>query len=310
MKHRTLFRSFSVLVVLASALLAFAPSVAAQDADGDGVLDANDNCTNAHNDDQVDGDADSAGNVCDCGPQDAMSGSLLGPSMGLSFLDDSNMEWVAPVDTGGGTLAFDLLRSTDPADFTSATCLETDEADTNAADATEPSPSTAFFYVVRAQGNCGGNLGSDRGEIRRFAAACPSGTPLANCSESMDVSCPDSNPACGANFDGGGSCLREFKSNCYDTGLFSYRITPGSPLEITFDDDVNSLTLFFAHEGSASGTMRFFDEDNIQVDSPLTTNGNCLTFMPARQTVSFSRPVRRAKVTATGTVWIDTFEVN
>ena len=57
--------------------------------------------------------------------------------------------------------------------------------------------------------------------------------------------------------------------------------------------------------------MRFFDADNLEVDSPITTNGDCLLLMPPCQNVVFSRPVRKIKVTAAGgTIWIDDLVLN
>ena len=135
----------------------------------------------------------------------------------------------------------------------------------------------------------------------------------ATCTENMDVTCPDAAPACGATFSGGNSCLVEGLGNCYSTGLFSYKVTQATPVTIDFSADVNEIETFFAAEvGTVSGTMRFFDADGFEVDSPLTTNGCGGVVMPPSQSVTFSRPVRRIDVTATGIgdVWIDTFTVN
>ena len=99
---------------------------------------------------------------------------------------------------------------------------------------------------------------------------------------------------------------------CYDTGVFSYESTPGNPVTITLDDDLNSLLVFFASAGPAPGVMTFFDAQDVQVGAPLMTNGNCLVLMPNRQMVNFSSPVRRIIFEPTGsdTVYVDTFEVN
>ena len=57
--------------------------------------------------------------------------------------------------------------------------------------------------------------------------------------------------------------------------------------------------------------MRFFDTDNLEVDSPIFSNGDCLVLMPPLQNVVFSRPVRRIKVTTVGgTVSIDDLTLN
>ena len=46
-------------------LLAFAAGASAQDTDGDGVPDANDNCILRDNPSQIDTDGDGCGNICD-----------------------------------------------------------------------------------------------------------------------------------------------------------------------------------------------------------------------------------------------------
>ncbi len=128
--------------------------------------------------------------------------------------------------------------------------------------------------------------------------------------------CPNAGALCGATFVGGNGCLFEMLPFCYSSGLFSYKITPSSPLTITLSGDLNSLELFFAHQGTATGTMRFFDAvaGGNEVGPPLTTNGNCLALMAPLQMVSFDTPIRRIEVSVTGAAntaaWIDDFHVN
>jgi hypothetical protein len=76
--------------------------------------------------------------------------------------------------------------------------------------------------------------------------------------------------------------------------------------------DLLRLDVFFAAAGAGQGQMTFFDAQGMQVDTPLTTNGNCLPSMPASQLVVFSRPVRSITVEALGgnQVYVDTFHVN
>ena len=296
----------SVLIVVAL----FPQLTPAQDADGDGVSDASDLCVNVINPLQSDADGDLVGDVCDCAPADSLETGALGPARNLAFVSNTMLTWEIPLDLGGGPgVGYDLLRVTSPDDFLSATCVAANLSVTSTVDPTVPGG--IFFYLIRAQGICGGNLGSDILERRRRGRACPPGNPLSFCTETFDLTCPSINPVCGANFNNGLGCLREFKAFCYDSGIFSYKVTVAAPLEIIFDDDLTSLTVFLVHENVASGTMRFFDADNLEVDSPLMSNGNCLMFMPPRQTLNFSRPVRRATVTAvSGVVWLDTFTVN
>ena len=136
--------------------------------------------------------------------------------------------------------------------------------------------------------------------------------PLANCTITFGPPlCPDQAAVCGATSSGGG-CEFANLPFCYDTGTFSYESTPGNPVTINLAGDLNSLLVFFAAAGTGQGEMTFFDAQDAQVGPPLTTNGNCLAFMPARQMVNFSSPFRRITFEATGSdvVYVDTFEVN
>ena len=310
---RSRSRSFGLLTPAAiCTLVLFVPPILAQDADGDGVLNAADNCINVPNPAQVDGDGDFAGDVCDCGPGCPNLVTQLGPSTDLVFTTSSDFNWVAPLDTGGAGLVFDVLRSTDPADFSSANCIGANTVATVGSDATLPA--NIFYYVTRAEGSCGGgNLGADSAEARRSGGSCPLGVPLPFCSDNFEnvALCPDVAPTCSANFLGGTSCQFIGLAFCYQSGLFSYGVSTAVPLTIDFTNDVNQISVFFAAQGAVVGTMRFFDADNLEVDSPITTNGNCLLVMAPSQNVVFSRPVRKIKVTVVvGTAWIDDLVLN
>jgi hypothetical protein len=313
MKERAISRFLSslLLVVVTGGLT---PALMAQDADSDGVMDGLDSCTFVPDPGQADSDSDGLGNLCDCGPGCTSNMVALGPVDALSFTSASDFSWTQPVETGGAVLVFDAVRSSDPSNFSSASCIATNSSATLASDAATPlNPFDVFYYLVRAEGSCGGgNLGADSSEARRSAVSCPILPPLTSCTEAMDASCPDSSPSCGGTFTGGGSCFVAGLGACYDTGLRGYAVTNLSPVEINFSADVTTMTVFFAHDTATSGSMRFFDVDNLEVDSPLLTNGDCSPGpMPPRQTVSFSRPVRKVKVTATaGRAWIDTLIIN
>ncbi len=142
------------------------------------------------------------------------------------------------------------------------------------------------------------------------------GGPLPDCTIDFEVACPDAAPVCGATFTGGNGCAFEFLSFCYSSGVFSYKILPGVPLTITLSGDLNTFEVFFVHQTGSSGTMRFFDAivGGNEILPPLVTNGNCLLGMLTSQFITFSTPVRRIEVTATGgalnAVWIDDFHVN
>jgi hypothetical protein len=302
-----------VFVVTILTLIASAQPARAQDADNDGVPDGIDNCINVFNPAQHDGDSDLTGNVCDCAPQEDTNADLIGAVDGLMFSSKSDLGWTVPAD--GAPFVFDLLRSSSP-DLTTADCLESDESDQVAVAASIPAANQVFYYALRAQNGCGGNLGADSQENRRPGAACPSGSLLPLCAENMDVTCPDTAPACtGVSFAGGVGCFRELLGNCSDTGLFSYKVIGAQPLTIEFADDVTSVEVFFAPEVAiVAGKMRFFDIDNLEVGTGIGTSPDFCSgvIMPPRQNVSLDRPVRRAEVTAAGTgdVWIDTFTVN
>ena len=142
---------------------------------------------------------------------------------------------------------------------------------------------------------------------------------LPECTIDFEVMCPAiAVPVCGAEFAGGNGCAFEGLAFCYSSGLFSYKVTPSvGTLTITLADDLNSLEVFFTHQGPlVTGTMRFFDATvgGSEILPPLMTNGDCLLGMLTSQFITFSTPVRRIEVTATGgalnAVWIDDFHVN
>ena len=174
---------------------------------------------------------DSAGDVCDCGPGCATNLTALGPAANLSFQSNTDISWMQPIDTGGPALVFDALRSTNPADFSGATCIATNSSATLASDPAPVSAGTPFYYLVRSDGSCGGgNLGADSSETRRMAVSCPATGALPTCTEAMDASCPSSSQPCGATFTGGGGCIVAGLGNCYDTGVRAYEVTSATPL--------------------------------------------------------------------------------
>jgi hypothetical protein len=140
--------------------------------------------------------------------------------------------------------------------------------------------------------------------------------PLATCTETMDSTCPDTAPECaGVSFSGGLGCQVEGLGNCYESGVFSYKVTPAAPATISFSGGVDSLEVFFAHEVvTVTGIMSFFDAGGLPVDTPITSLGPCGPggSMPANQVLNFSRPVYRIDVIAVGSgdVWIDSLTVN
>lgn len=137
---------------------------------------------------------------------------------------------------------------------------------------------------------------------------------LPNCAIRFDDSCPDDAPECGATFTGGEGCIVIGVPNCYSSGAFSYQIFQGDALTIVLADDLDGLSVFFAHQSAGgSGQMRFLDVSGGQVDAPLQSGGPCDSgSMPPTQVLFFSRAVRAIEVdnTGQGNLWLDTFEVN
>ncbi len=138
-----------------------------------------------------------------------------------------------------------------------------------------------------------------------------SGCPLPPCTIEFDTACPNADEICGALFTGGSGCVIDFLPFCYSSGLFSYRIDPGSLLTISLSGDLVSLEVFFANITGSSGEMHFFNADEVEIGTPLVTNGECEVFMPKIQSRVFDEPVRFIEVSATGgRVYIDDFSIN
>jgi hypothetical protein len=67
----------------------------------------------------------------------------------------------------------DVLRSTSPSNFGSASCVESDDFDTTALDATAPSSGQVFHYLLRAEASCGsGTLGYQSNGTERSGVSC------------------------------------------------------------------------------------------------------------------------------------------
>ncbi len=121
------------------------------DADGDGVLDAQ-----------------------DCAPSDPAVWAAPGEATALNFADPSDLallRWLAPTDPGGTGLLFDLLRSGRADDFAAPFCVARDATATSARDVERPT--RVFDYLVRARNACGANLGKRSDGTPRTAGSCP-----------------------------------------------------------------------------------------------------------------------------------------
>jgi hypothetical protein len=78
--------------------------------------------------------------------------------------DATTLRWTPASYSGGTPPVYDLLRSTDGSNFASgATCLAADAAGTTAQDTQDPAAFEVYFYLVRAENNCGeGSIGAGR----------------------------------------------------------------------------------------------------------------------------------------------------
>lgn len=122
----------------------------------------------------ADTDSDGVPDAQDCAPNDGTSWAIPGEATGLVFPVPSNktsMQWSAPGVPGGTVVYHDLVRSTIAGSFVAPTCLVTHAAATTGSDAQVPTGS--FFYLVRSENACGGNLGNRSNGTPRTAGSCP-----------------------------------------------------------------------------------------------------------------------------------------
>jgi len=120
-----------------------------------------------------DADGDGAGNLTDCRPVDASAWQVPQPATALSLWPNplgTGLFWSAP-SIPGGVLRYDVLRAAAPDDFSAATCLASDAAATAALEPLEPA--AAYYYLVRAENACGGNLGAASDGTPRQGPGCP-----------------------------------------------------------------------------------------------------------------------------------------
>lgn len=120
-----------------------------------------------------DTDNDGVANASDCAPSNAAAWAM--PSavtdVLLSGPGTTRISWSAPARTGSSAIRYDLLRSTSPASFQAAECVQSNGTAGVAFDATVPAALLA--YLVRTENACGGNLGTSSGGDPRIGASCP-----------------------------------------------------------------------------------------------------------------------------------------
>jgi len=122
----------------------------------------------------ADADLDGVSDAQDCAPNDGTSWAIPGEALGFVFPVPSNktsMQWSAPGVPGGTVVYYDLVRSAIAGNFATPTCLVTHASATTGSDAQVPAG--AFFYLVRSENACGGNLGTRSNGTPRTAGSCP-----------------------------------------------------------------------------------------------------------------------------------------
>jgi len=135
---------------------------------------ANDSSAQSTTVGSADSDLDGVPDAQDCAPADNTAWAVPGEATSLVFNVQSNktsMAWSAPGTAGGTIVYYDLVRSTIASDFAAPVCIATQVTATSASDAA--SPGGAFFYLVRSENACGGNLGNRSSGTPRNAGACP-----------------------------------------------------------------------------------------------------------------------------------------
>lgn len=145
------------------------------DVDADGLVSRCDNCPLAPNLDQSDVDADGFGDACDCAiliPGSWAPRSTVSLHVAASE-STAILSWLPSSFPGGDALQYDTLRTSSPHEFSSAECIDSDGTDTSSVDPDVPSEAGVYYYLVRAENDCGGTLGSNSSGLERPGSACP-----------------------------------------------------------------------------------------------------------------------------------------
>jgi hypothetical protein len=114
----------------------------------------------------------------DCDDANSDVWSTPGEVPALDFVAAVTLTWSEPVDPGGTSCVYDVLRSAQADDFVAGgICVESDDgSDTTADDPQEPGAGLVFFYLSRAANDCpqgDGPLGQDSAGAERSGRDCP-----------------------------------------------------------------------------------------------------------------------------------------
>jgi hypothetical protein len=160
------------------------------DADSDAISDFCDMCRQVADLSQEDFDMDCparpyltdprCGDACDCdsGNGNVWAGPTVVRNLMISKNIADNIWWNEPSAPGCLLPVYDVLRSLNPADFSSATCLTANVIDRYITDTEEPTtPGVVFFYLVRVENDCpspgNSNMGTTSAGIPRTGRTCP-----------------------------------------------------------------------------------------------------------------------------------------
>jgi subtilisin family serine protease len=121
----------------------------------------------------LDSDGDGSVNMGDCAPADGTVWDAPSEARGLTLSGSGAtvLSWEVPAAPGGSAILYDLLRSGDPSDFTSAACVASGSTALSASDAS--APAGVSYYLVRSRNACGASLGKRSEGTPRSAPDCP-----------------------------------------------------------------------------------------------------------------------------------------
>jgi hypothetical protein len=147
------------------------------DTDGDGVGDGTDNCVYELNAGQSDQDADGAGDVCDCLPEDASAFAVPG-EVSAVVLEGDAIAWDSAALAAGSGTVYDVVRaglhSQPPGSGPGEVCLAQGITTPATMDASVPPSNDGYWYLVRARNACGaGSYGTASNGTPRITDACP-----------------------------------------------------------------------------------------------------------------------------------------